>query len=566
MGIITKTISNIVRTKGLETIRKEINDDLIRCGAAVEKSHLVYPNEVECAIRLVTSFDDSGFPRSNHKIVQAFTQSGKLGTCKATIEFIKLYGLAPALNVSIIYYVSGDNDRDMMNTNSSLLERCCVDWDGVEYRGMKNSGLRNDMKPGKLTNAIVFIEECHYGIEDPKNILPKWQKAKGFDMKNQPELIDKSLYVVGVSATPFAEILCDPDDTKQIIRLDVNEWDDAKSGSYGDENKAYVGFKQFFQNNAFKEGIVNNDIIPLIPEFLDDIDATRMNTGKEKVGIARLSKKQMERARTELEKHFTLREFNQEKDTTINYEGINDTLINGPANNVTGKPIMVVVRGAFKMGNRIPPEAKKNIAFIYDVKRNCIGSIQHRRKGIVSTIQALPGRITGYWGTDDWKDIKIYIHNGARLALKEHYFEGKFSTPISGHKSVFTPDPNGDIGVLEMDTNLYGGVPKLKEHGTTIKQGAIDFLQNRDEKYRKMMDVSDRRYTKKANMSKPYFDLPTIREAVEKGELSLGMKCYTFLYDEKENTIETISGTVMLGFYNDVEDGTLNIETLLTHL
>ena len=42
----------------------------------------------------------------------------------------------------------------------------------MEYLTLKNSDLKNDISNEQLlTNAIIFIDESHYGVSSEKNIL-----------------------------------------------------------------------------------------------------------------------------------------------------------------------------------------------------------------------------------------------------------------------------------------------------------------------------------------------------------------------------------------------------------
>ncbi len=548
MSVFTKKIDRIILEEGIETVTKKINDDI-----AEEREDLVYPNQVDCALRLIRSFDDSVYPRSNHKIVEGLTQAGKTGVCKAAIEIMKLYKLLPVLNIKTIYYISGDNAKDMIAKNAKLISKCFKDDFGCDFKAMKNSTMRNDRTNETLTNAMIFIDEAHYGVESERNKLIEWLNRKNLDMHNNEDLSYRSVFIISNSATPFAEEMSDVAETKQVIRLHVQEWD-------GKPGMKYVGIKHYYQNGAFVENVRRDSIINECAEMRQHLDEIKARTGKQKVAIARIYSKRLNSVKAELEKYFKVYEYSQ--NTEINYDAMNDKMLNGPKENLTDKPIMIVVKGAYTMGNVIKTEAKKNIGAIFDVRSNCNG--KNGRKGIVSTIQGLLGRITGYTDTDDWKDIRIWVHDDARTKMRGYYYEQASSTPITVNRQVFIPNDKGEIGILEAgDSITYYGVPEF-EKGRTIKEGIIKYLENIDEKYKTMKCLTIDRYVKTNHMSRPYFGSPAETESV-RIEDNLGLHCYSFLYDKQEHKIDVLYGTFMRGNYETVEDSNaVRVLTLLT--
>ncbi len=548
MSVFTQKIDRIILEDGIETVTKKINADI-----AEEREDLVYPNQVDCALRLIRSFDDSVYPRSNHKIVEGLTQAGKTGVCKAAIEIMKLYKLLPVLNIKTIYYISGDNAKDMIAKNAKLISKCFKDDFGCDFKAMKNSTMRSDKTVEYLTNAMIFIDEAHYGVESERNKLIEWLNRKKLNMKNNADLADRSVFLISNSATPFAEEMSDVAETKQVIRLHVKEWD-------GKPGMKYVGIKHYYQNCAFIENVRRDSIRTECINIREHLDEVKARTGKQKVAIARIFSKGLNRVLPDLEKYFKVYVYCQ--DTEINYDAMNDKMLNGPKDNLTDKPIMIVVKGAFTMGNVIKTEAKKNIGAIYDVRSNCNG--KNGRKGIVSTIQGLLGRITGYTDTDDWKDIRIWVHDDARTRMRGYYYEQASSTPIAVNRQVFVPDSKGEIGILEAgDSMTYYGVPEFEKG--KIKQGTIEYLEKTDPKYKSMIALTgDDRYIKSNHMSRPYFGTPDETASV-RIESNLGRQCYSFIYDKHEHTIDVLYGTFMRGKYVTSEDShAVRVSTLLT--
>lgn len=550
MSVFTQKIDSIVNAYGIEEITERINQELIESGGADEVNDLVYCNQVDCAIRFIKSLDDNGYPKCNHKIIEGLTQAGKTGVYKAAIMFLKLYGLIPVLNIKTFYYVTGDNGKEMSGKNVELLRKCFLEDFGCNFIAMKNSELRNNLEHEHVTNSLLFIDECHWGVEDKKNVLIKWLISKDLDMHNDPKLVEKSVFIVSNSATPFSEEMSDIAGTKQVIKLNVDEWN-GKTG--------YVGIKHYCANNAFVEYVANDSIKDDCIEIRKHLDEVKEKTGKEKVVIARIYDKRYKRVKDELNKYFKVKEFFSSNTSSIDYAAMEEIMLTGPSNNLTDKPIMIVVKGAYTMGIRIKPEAKKNIGAIYDVRCNCSG--KKARKGIVSTIQGLLGRITGYWNSDDWKDIRIWVHECARVNLVGYYYEQQLSTPVAIKRDVFVPGDGDIIGIVPERTYTFSNVPMFAGN---IKDEIVKYLENNDSLYSSMINAVGTRYTKTGHQTIPYFSIDDETEDIRIPE-NINKKCYTYLYSKKDHTIDVTCGVILMGKYVKVDDSNYTcVETLAT--
>lgn len=547
MSVFTQKIDSILKEKSIGAITVDFNNRIL------DRNDLIYPNQVDCAIRLLKSFDNSYYPRCNYKIVRGLTQAGKTGVLKATVMFIKTYDLAKVLNLKRVYYITGDNGKDMTGKNAKVIDNCFTDDFGCEFIALKNSDLRKDLKYEHIENALIFLDEGHYGVENAKNKVNQWLKSKDLSLQNKEEedLIGRSVYIVSNSATNFTEEASDLARCKEVIKLYVNEWD----GKFG-----YVGVKQYFENGSFVEGITRDSIRTACVEIREHLEQIYEKTGKKKAVIARIYGKTFDRVKSLLEEYFIVKTFFQDANG-VNYDGIENTLVFGTQDNLSDKPIMIVIKGAYTMGNVIKPIPKKYIGAVYDVKSNCTG--KNERKGIVSTIQGLPGRITGYWNTDDWKDIRIWIHEGARVKMSGYFYEQSLSTPIYNTTTVFIPSETGSvIGILPETAFRYEDVPEFKKG--TVKEDVLAYLKDKDKLYDDMLPAFGRRYTKKGHQSVPYFSTDNDTADIRVDD-NIGKACYTFLYDESEHTIDVLCGRVLRGEYHTSEDNkNAIVETLRT--
>lgn len=403
------SISQLIKVADREKLINEINSEL-PVGAKI------FNNQLDTALSALNSFDNN-FPRPNHIIIQGKTQAGKTGVLTSMIMSIKILGLAKDLGINKIYYITGDNSRKLTNQTEKRISKCFDGDFDCELTLLKNSDMSKQLKTSRkdeISNCLIFIDESHYGTNDYDNILIKFLEYNGLDMKNSNSLIEKNVYIISASATPYAEIRSDIDLVKRVCLLQVNEWEETTQSGY-------VGFSQFDRNDCIypiTENISPKTVdkyVNIISEKLNEIEK---NSGKRKCVIARINSKSYKKIKNKLKENFEIAEFFSSNNANIPYAEIENLIQNHISDYEL--PLLIVIAGAYRMGISIPPYCKSNIGVVFDFSNS---------PEVSTTEQGLLGRMSGYWNNDDWHDLTIMISKNHYDELKNCYVNKKYSTP-----------------------------------------------------------------------------------------------------------------------------------------
>lgn len=293
---------------------------------------------------------------------------------------------------------------------------------------------------------------------------------------------------------------------------------------------------------------------------LDEIFA---NTGKVKCGIIRMRKESFKKCQDVLEKYFHVETYFSTNEN-INYSDIQWKMEHECED--WDKPLIFVVAGAYRMGVSIPPTCKKNIGFIFDY------STGNAKNSVITTEQGLLGRVTGYWETDDWCDITIYINEKHYNGLKACYVEQAISTPMADVKQKFVKNENGEkVGIIGEDDFIE--IPcdekfDSKEYNHKVNEFVKKYLENTGKALPDDIVWFPGRRNDKRN--KVRFLQPTfsMKEHIAKSILSkienVNKPCYTTLYDIDENCIKVRYGKIVKGDYVDIYDENKKIIRTLT--
>lgn len=238
MGIISNKLNSLILSNSINEFVDKINEKLPNSSDCK-----LYPNQIKCAINGIKMFD-SNLPRPNHLVVQGKTQAGKTGVLTSMIMLIGELKIEEAMSINTIYYITGDNGCGLLKQTNERIKHCFTA-NGIkcEFKSQKNSDLKKDISNEQvLTNVLIFIDESHYGVSSEKNILIKWLESKHINMHNDIELVEKSVYIVSNSATPYGEIISDCGKNKSYVVLETDDW----NGECG-----YVGFKEYNEKKLF---------------------------------------------------------------------------------------------------------------------------------------------------------------------------------------------------------------------------------------------------------------------------------------------------------------------------
>ena len=183
------------------------------------------------------------------------------------------------------------------------------------------------------------------------------------------------------------------------------------------------------------------------------------------------------------------------------------------------------------------------------------------------------GRVTGYWETDDWCDITIYINEKHYKGLKACYVEQATSTPMVDPKTKFVANEGGEKVVI-IGKDDFIEIPcdekfDGKEYNDKIKEyleGPKGFAKIGKALPEGIIFVPGRRNDKR---NKVHFSHPTFSNSehttitILKKEENINKQCYTTLYDIDEDTIKVKYGKIVKGDYVETYDENKNITRTL---
>ena len=372
-----------------------------------DSSSFLYDNNVDVAKNLIKSLCSSE-DRSNHVILAASMQSGKTAVMNAVCDILTLSRIDSDMGIKKFVYATGMNDVELKKQTlhraySQIVganeDNVCFDLTKANKNSkfffLKNSDLLN----GKLSlkNTLLMMDEVQYGSNE-KNNLTKFLVNNGIDWKDNDDLKKNNTYVISISATPFDEVISDVSKVKKIVSIKK------------DEN--YVGVSEFISADLIREAygdeINNNSIFYYIRENYD-----RMMFETRGCGIIFIRTRDFLKIKLH---EFVRTNFNiielAANGSNIDYNSLYEPIekmiarydyLNekGGKNRSKIKPILVLIKGAFRAGVTIPTRHKDFVYMIYDYSLNA-----------ETTAQALLGRMCGYRDASNgcWKRTYFYVN------------------------------------------------------------------------------------------------------------------------------------------------------------
>lgn len=412
----------------------------------------IFDSQINTARKIVLQLG-SNVTRRNHVCVVASMQAGKTGTCNSVINIINTSKLYKSMAIKKYMFITGMNDCGLKEqTYIRLKEQVMGASDDNIYIGkrskknlsenkyfvLKNSDLLS--YEGNIDNTLIFIDESHYGSNE-KNILTKFLVKHGIDWKDTNELIKRNIYIVSISATPFDELVSDTVNCKKTIELNT------------DDN--YVGVTEYLKNDLIfdteKYDITENG---RIFDLIMDAHHRMLDNDEDGAIIIRTRNTETIVENQYVQTHFDVFEMTS-SGTKIEYAKFNHMLNVMYENNVsykrrkealakfgvelespTTKPLIVIIKGAFRAGITIDSRFKDMIYMVYDssVKAD-------------TTAQALLGRMCGYRSSKD-KITNTYFYINKNHANMYSQWEGDFQNKnlIPCDKCVFEWTDNGYKG------------------------------------------------------------------------------------------------------------------------
>ena len=412
----------------------------------------IFDSQINTARKIVLQLG-SNVTRRNHVCVVASMQAGKTGTCNSVINIINTSKLYKTMAIKKYMFITGMNDCGLKEqTYIRLKEQVIGASDDNIYVGkrskknlsenkyfvLKNSDLLS--YEGNIDNTLIFIDESHYGSNE-KNILTKFLVKHGIDWKDTNELIKRNIYIVSISATPFDELVSDTVNCKKTIELNT------------DDN--YVGVTEYLKNDLIFD-TEKSDITEdgRIFDLIMDAHHRMLDNDEDGAIIIRTRNTETIVENQYVQTHFDVFEMTS-SGTKIEYAKFNHMLNVMYENNVsykkrkealakfgvevespTTKPLIVIIKGAFRAGITIDSRFKDMIYMVYDssVKAD-------------TTAQALLGRMCGYRSSKD-KITNTYFYINKNHANMYSQWEGDFQNKnlIPCDKCVFEWTDNGYKG------------------------------------------------------------------------------------------------------------------------
>ena len=412
----------------------------------------IFDSQINTARKIVLQLG-SNVTRRNHVCVVASMQAGKTGTCNSVINIINSSKLYKSMAIKKYMFITGMNDCGLKEqTYIRLKEQVMGASDDNIYIGkrskknlsenkyfvLKNSDLLS--YEGNIDNTLIFIDESHYGSNE-KNILTKFLVKHGIDWKDTNELIKRNIYIVSISATPFDELVSDTVNCKKTIELNT------------DDN--YVGVTEYLKNDLIFD-TEKHDITEdgRIFDLIMDAHHRMLDNDEDGAIIIRTRNTETIIENQYVQTHFDVFEMTS-SGTKIEYAKFNHMLNVMYENNIsykrrkealakfgievespTTKPLIVIIKGAFRAGITIDSRFKDMIYMVYDssVKAD-------------TTAQALLGRMCGYRSSKD-KITNTYFYINKNHANMYSQWEGDFQNKnlIPCDKCVFEWTDNGYKG------------------------------------------------------------------------------------------------------------------------
>lgn len=371
----------------LQSILQAKENDYFRGCLDTSSKDYIHDQQINAAKEIVLKLGNNGL-RSNHVILVAPMQSGKTSTCISVVNIINKSKLNLNMHIRRVLFISGMNDCGLKDQTSVRVKNQVIGIDddeivigcpkNVSYKAkyfiMKNSDLMR--YTDSLDNTLVFIDESHFGSNE-NNVLTKFMAEHKVDWKNTMDLIRRNIYIVSVSATPFCEMVSDTVDTKKIVQLKTDA--------------AYFGVSDFLDQDVVFNA--NKDDVETGGAIFDYImDAKYRMDDNNEAGVIFIRTRKFDIIKNDsfVASNFDIFEMDSAS-SRIEYKVLNEKLNRlmrhnqAPIGSNQVKPLIVLIKGAFRAGMTIDARHKDFVYMVYDYSNNAD-----------TTAQALLGRMCGY--------------------------------------------------------------------------------------------------------------------------------------------------------------------------
>ena len=377
----------------LISILNNKNNDFYRNTCDINDNMYIHDTQINTAKKLITELA-SNVLRTNHVMLVAPMQSGKTATCVSVINIINKSLLFKHMGIKKYLFISGMNDCGLRTQTFERVKKQVIDADTTnticgtanltansKYIVLKNSDLLN--YKGSLNGSLIFIDESHFGSNE-NNILTKFLIKFGIDWKNKNDLIKRNIYIVSISATPFDELVSDQAKCKKIVTLTPSS--------------DYVGVSDFLAQDvvfdADKDDIQEDGAIF---DYITDAHWRMQDNHENGVIFIRTRHFDIIQNHNYVKTYFDI--FTMDSSVSKLQYDILYNKLNALYNRQVTKPLIVLIKGAFRAGMTIDTKFKNIIYMIYDYSVRAD-----------STAQALLGRMCGYRTSKDVSKTYFYLN------------------------------------------------------------------------------------------------------------------------------------------------------------
>lgn len=438
----------------IKAITRKINNLNINCGRITTDANsdsYIHDNQINTAIKILSRMSEKT-TRSHHVILLAQMQSGKTGVCNAVVNLLNSDNIGKTMGIKKCIFVTGMNDCGLKNqTIERLFTQTNVANINNTYTGYSNANenvnykffvmKNNDLLryEGNLENTLLIIDESHYGSHE-RQVLTQFLTNHEIDWKDNTNLIVKNTYILSVSATPFNEIVSDKANAKSLIELPTDN--------------SYIGVKDYLDNDLIKEANKDDFATGEIFNMIKDARKRMSDNNESGAIIIRTRKFDTLLGNDYIQNNFNILEIVSQF-SHIDYENFNAELGNLVEKNIDYnegrrsrkvKPLLILIKGAFRAGITIPSSYKDYIYMIYDY------SITAQ-----TTAQALLGRMCGYRNIANNKYLNNYFYVNKKFA--DMY--GDWSVDITDRTTI----PYNTEKWAWVDDNYDGGEIASKSNG-----------------------------------------------------------------------------------------------------
>lgn len=425
-------------------------------------------NQHEAARKILKRFSEE----EPFTVLLAQMQSGKSGT----YLMVALEMLAQGI-IEYVFFISGATDvllRQQMKDNvEEAIEVFCADLDEDSEERINKANeeqkiivaFSNELKKENLrvpNNSLIIHDECHMAQSKENIPFTKFYRPNGLESTlfgDFSPLRERNIYILGVSATPFSEIVSN----QKAINDDWSSQEKESMENFSISPKniepmgpgdGYIGVKDFMDN-----GSISFDSQPIKTGSIHHI-VSKINEKKEKYSckylIVRTHKSKGDSAVVKDIASATGCIYKSNFPGNLPEDNI-DISEKGSLNSPPLKTTIVHICGRLRMGQVLP---KKHVAMVYE---------QSADPKADTILQGLLGRMCGYITGGAHIDVDIFISPLAKESIQT-YSDAWSKDPTQQDYNIGTLSEISDA--MNLDRKIT-----IKNKGEIVTVNGVNFIK-----------------------------------------------------------------------------------------